>query len=256
MIDLQLQGLRAVVTGATGGIGNAIAEKLALEGCALTLVARDPPALDREAARLGALASGAPVATIAADLGRPEDIARVAVSLENADILVNAAGAVPRGQLLDTTAEAFRWGMAVKGFGTIDLCREAFRHMKARRRGVILNIIGNSGQRPNPKSVGTSTVNAALIAFTEAVGSISPDDNVRVLGINPGLVATPRTAGLLQASADPNDLAYTHLTRDLPFGRMARPEEIADFAAFLVSARAGYCSGSVYTIDGGARLRV
>jgi 3-oxoacyl-[acyl-carrier protein] reductase len=255
-MDLQLTGKRVLVTGASRGIGYGIAEHLAAEGCALTLVARDPSALEKAAAALAAKYSGLQVGSVAADLGQNNQLARVYPHLESVDILVNSAGAVPRGMLLDTSADQLREAMNSKAFGAIDLCREAYRHMQARRSGVILNIIGISGERPNPKSVPTSTVNAALIAFTQAVGAISPDDNVRVVGLNPGLVATDRTAGLMEPSDNANDKAYAHLTSNLPFGRMATTDEIADFAVFLVSDRASYCSGTVYTVDGGARLRV
>ncbi|MBL6457227.1 SDR family oxidoreductase [Belnapia sp. T6] len=244
-----------LITGASKGIGYGIAAHLAAEGCALTLVARDPAGLEKAAAALAARHPGLQVATVAADLGQRDQLGRVFPHLETTDILINSAGAVPRGKLLDTSAEQLREAMDGKGFGAIDLCREAYRHMQARRDGVILNIIGISGERPNPKSVPTSTVNAALIAFTEAVGAISPDDNIRVLGLNPGLVATERTAGLMKPSGSANDAAYAHLTANLPFGRMATTDEIADFAAFLVSPRASYCSGTVYTVDGGARFR-
>lgn len=254
-MDLQLMDRRALITGASKGIGYGIAARLAAEGCALTLVARDPAGLDKAAAALKAMHPGLDVSTVAADLGHRDQLGGLYPRLSSVDILVNSAGAVPRGQLLDTTAEQLRAAMDSKGFGTIDLCREAYRHMRARRDGVILNIIGMSGERPSPKSVPTSTVNAALIGFTQAVGALSPDDNIRVLGLNPGLVATERTAGLMTASSDPHDNAYAHLTSNLPFGRMATTGEIADFAAFLVSPRASYCSGTVYTVDGGARFR-
>jgi 3-oxoacyl-[acyl-carrier protein] reductase len=254
-MDLELAGKRALVTGGSKGIGYGIARRLLAEGCKVKLVARDAAALDKARAALVEGQRGAEVTAHAADLGDRAHLARIFPLLAEVDILVNSAGAVPRGKLLDTSADVFRAAFDVKVMGTIDLCREAYRHMSARRSGVIVNIIGLSGERPNPKSVPTSTANAALIAFTQAVGCMSADDNVRVVGINPGLIATPRTAGMTDPGNTVDNTAYNHLLASLPFGRMGKPEEIADMVAFLASARASYVSGSVFTVDGGARFR-
>jgi len=256
MMDLELSGKRALVTGASKGIGFVIATRLAEEGCEVTIVARDAAALKAARDKILARHPGAKIRTHAADLGDRGHLQQVFPLLADVDILINSAGAVPRGSLLDNTPDIFRSSFDVKVMGTIDLCREVYGHMRSRRSGVIINIIGLSGERPNPKSVATSTANGALIAFTQAVGAGSGDDNIRVLGINPGLIATERTAGLTTASDAPHDKAYTHLTASLPFGRMGYPEEIADMAVFLASPRASYTSGTVYTVDGGARFRV
>lgn len=258
-MNLEIEGKKALVTGGSRGIGFAIASRLAAEGCEVRLVARDAAAL--EAARVRILAArraevSVPVTVHAADLGDPRQLQGVFPLLQDVDILVNSAGAVPRGTVFEVSAETFRAAFAVKVMGAIDLSREALRHMCARRSGVIVNIIGLSGERPNPRSVATSTANAALIAFTQSVGSISVDDNVRVLGVNPGLIATERTASLTDASDHVNSAAYRHLIATLPYGRMGTPEEIADVVAFLASPRATYMSGTVVTVDAGSRFRV
>lgn len=254
-MELELAGKRALVTGGSKGIGYAIARRLLAEGCSIKLVARDPAALASARTALLEEKPGAEVTVHAADLGERKHIERVYPLLADVDILVNSAGAVPRGKLLDTTADVFRAAIDVKVLGAIDLCREAYRHMSARRAGVIVNIIGVSGERPNGKSVPTSTANGALIAFTQAVGSLSVDDNVRMVGVNPGLIATTRTASMSDPANAIDSKAYSHLLSSLPFGRMGKPEEIADMVAFLASARAAYISGCVYTVDGGVRFR-
>ncbi len=127
--------------------------------------------------------------------------------------------------------------------------------MQRRRSGVIVNIIGISGAHPNPKSIGTSTANAALIAFTQALGAESVDHGVRVMGINPGLVNTERTASLLRPAKEA-DKAYSALMETLPFDRMAEPSEIGSMVAFLASSQASYMSGDVISIDGGSRFMV
>jgi len=255
-MDLGLKGKQALVTGASKGIGYGIAKRLLEEGCLVKLVARNAEALENARNRLLAECPGSIITILRADLGNRKDLECIFPSLDDVDILVNSAGAVPRGNLLDNSADVFRSAFDVKVMGAIDLCREAYRHMSARRYGVMVNIIGLSGVKPNPKSVATSTANAALIAFTQAVGSMSPDDNIRVVGINPGLIATPRTAGLVNPDDSPHNRAYTHLLSSLPFGRMGLPEEIGDMVVFLASERASYISGCVYEVDGGTHFRV
>jgi len=251
-MDLQLSGRTALVTGGSKGIGFACAKALAAEGCHLRLVARDKAALVEARDTLRA-AHDVSVEIFEADLSRLSDSLLVDAFPE-VDIVVNSAGAIPRGGLLDVDPGALREGFEGKLMGTIALCRAFYRRMRERRRGVILNIIGISGLRPNPKSIGTSSANAALIALTQALGAESVDHGVRVLGVNPGLVRTGRTASLLNPT-QAADKAYDALLASLPFGRMAEPAEVADLVSFLVSERASYLSGEVISIDGGSRFR-
>jgi 3-oxoacyl-[acyl-carrier protein] reductase len=251
-MDLQLSGRTALVTGGSKGIGFACAKALAAEGCHVRLVARDKAALVEARDTLRA-AHDVSVEIFEADLSRLSDSLLVDAFPE-VDIVVNSAGAIPRGGLLDVDPGALREGFEGKLMGTIALCRAFYRRMRERRRGVILNIIGISGLRPNPKSIGTSSANAALIALTQALGAESVDHGVRVLGVNPGLVRTGRTASLLNPT-QAADKAYDALLASLPFGRMAEPAEVADLVSFLVSERASYLSGEVISIDGGSRFR-
>ena len=128
--------------------------------------------------------------------------------------------------------------------------------MIARQAGVIINIIGIAGERLNPNSIGTSVANAALIAFTKAFGAESVDHGVRVLGINPGLIHTPRTENLLHPKTEVDRQAYAKVMANLPYGRMGTPDEIAHLAVFFASdAMAKYLSGDVISIDAGTRFR-
>lgn len=252
-MDLHLRGKRALVTGGSKGIGLASASMLAEEGCDLVLVARDAIAL--EAAARAQAAHGVDVRTIPADLARPEDLAKVVAEAGPIDILVNNAGAIPPGDLLSVEAGTWRSAWDLKVFGYIDLTRALYPRLKG-RGGVVVNVIGSAGERPEPNYIAGSTGNAALMAFTRALGARSPRDGVRVVGINPGPVATDRIEMLLRAKAERTTgdaERWQEAFKDNAFGRAAKPEEIAAAVAFLASPRSGYTSGVVLTIDDPSR---
>jgi 3-oxoacyl-[acyl-carrier protein] reductase len=145
-------------------------------------------------------------------------------------------------------------------FGYIDLTRSLYRSMKAAGGGVIVNVIGTAGERPRADYVIGSTGNAALMAFTRAVGGRSADDGIRVVAVNPALTATDRAETMLRSWALQrwgNEARWRELEAEmnLPFGRMATAGEVADVVAFLASPRAGYISGTVVTVDGGGSNR-
>lgn len=244
----------ALITGGSKGIGLAIAKGFAAEGYALKLVARQPESL--ELAKQELLKEfNIPVQTYALNLSVEQDLEKLTPVFSDVDVLVNSAGAIGRGSLLDINPKEFRDGWDGKVMSTIMLSRAACAQMYPRQSGVIINIIGIAGDRLNSKSIGTSAANAALIAFTKALGSESVDHNVRVVGINPGLTRTTRTENLLHPKTETDRQAYGALLKNLPFGRMGEASEIADLALFLASDKAKYLSGEVISVDGGARYR-
>jgi NAD(P)-dependent dehydrogenase (short-subunit alcohol dehydrogenase family) len=130
--------------------------------------------------------------------------------------------------------------------------------MKSRRHGVIVNIIGSAGEKLDAAYIAGSTGNASLMAFTRALGGAAPDAGLRVVGINPGPVATDRLVTLLKKRAQDRlgDAGrWQELVKPMPFGRAAKPEEIAAMVAFLASDLSGYTTGTIVTIDGGAAHR-
>lgn len=252
-MDLRLRGKRALVTGASKGIGAAVAEAFAEEGCHLHIAARSLPALDALAARLRA-AHGVEVIVHAVDLRQPEDIARLAAASADIDILINNAGDIPGGPLEKVDELAWRTGWELKVYGYIDLTRLIYAQMKARGHGVIINDIGASGERVDFDYIAGSAGNAALMAFTRALGGRSLADRIRVVGINPGPVATDRIVSLMKSIAQNrlgDESRYEELMARFPLGRAAEPREIADTIAFLASDRSSYTSGVIVTVDGG-----
>lgn len=252
-MDLQLAGRRALVTGGSKGIGLACAEALAEEGCDLLLVARDAAALEGAADQVRNRRQVA-VQTVSADLSQQTEVERVAGMAGQVDILVNNAGAIPPGNLLAVDERAWRAAWDLKVFGFIGLCRALLPAMQARGAGVVVNVIGAAGESFDPNYVAGASGNAALMAFTRALGRAGPAQGVRVVGINPGPVATERLERLLRhrAQAELGDAdRWRELCRSMPFGRPAEPAEIASAVAFLASPRSGYTSGTILTINGG-----
>lgn len=251
-----LEGKSALVTGASRGIGKAIAAKLIAAGCTVHLAARDATALAgiaKENAQVGDR-----INVHVADLSTREGVADLARRCGSPDILVNNAGAIPGGsiEIIDDATWIAAWDLKV--FGYIRLIRELLPKMYARGSGVVLNIIGMAGVANDYHYVCGSAGNAALIALTNALGSRSTDKGVRVLGINPTGTRTDRTERLQRTQAserlgDPE--RWREMLTDLPFGRLLEPDEIADLALFLVSDRASYLSGTVIDLDGGKRFR-
>ena len=244
-----------IVTGGSKGIGFGIAKAFASQGCSLRLVARDAASLE-EAKKTLEAEYGVEVRTMAVNLSEDKNIDSLAPFYEDADILINSAGAMGRGTLQDINPEKFRDAWEGKVMSTIFLTRPIYPFMKSRANGgVIINIIGIAADRLNFKSIGTTTANAALAAFTKAMGSESTNDNIRIVGIHPGLIRTPRTEVLVNPTSDADRKAYENLMKNLPYGRMGEPSEIANLALFLSSSQASYISGDVISVDGGSRFR-
>ena len=244
-----------MVTGGSKGIGFGIAKAFASQGCSLILVARDAAPLE-DAKKALVSEFGVEVRTMAVNLSEDKNIDALAPFYEDTDILINSAGAMGRGTLQDINPEKFRDAWEGKVMSTIFLTRRIYPFMKKRPQGgVIINIIGIAADRLNFKSIGTTTANAALAAFTKAMGSESTNDNIRIIGIHPGLIRTPRTEVLVNPTSDADRKAYENLMKNLPYGRMGEPSEIANLAMFLSSSQASYISGEVISVDGGSRYR-
>lgn len=252
-MELGLQGRSALITGASKGIGKAIALELAREGVAVALTARGAAELDAVRKEIAAV-SDVKVTTYPLDLADSKSVDVLARACGGIDILVNNAGAIPRGRVDEVDEQRWRGAWDLKVFGYINMTRAFYALMKARGSGVIVNILGNGGERLDAGYICGSTGNAALMAFTRALGGASHRDGLRVVGINPGPVATERLVGLMQKEArdrfgTPD--RWKELTKPFPFQRAGTSQEIANMVALLASDRSAYTTGTIITIDGG-----
>lgn len=257
-MDLQLSGRHVLVTGGSKGIGRACAEAFLAEGAVVSLVARDPAALEEAAASLRALRPGARVAAFAANLRDPE-AARAALDAAEAahgplDVLVNCAGAARRTSPAELDAKAWHEAMEAKYFAYIHMMDPAVKRMAERRSGAIVNVVGAGGKVANPTHLAGGAANAALMLVSAGLASAYAGRGVRVNAINPAQVLTDRLRARFDAEARlaasegrpvpaaPGD--------KLPMGRPAAPEEIANVAVFLASPRASYVNGAIVAVDG------
>ena len=256
-MDLNLRGRTALITGASKGIGIASAECLAAEGVNVILVSRTQADLDAARARIAGR-HNVNVLVYAYDLSDSRNVDRLAEAHPDIDILVNNAGAIPGGDLQAITEDRWRAAWDLKVFGYINMCRRFYTEMKTRQRGVIINILGMAGEKMDRTYIAGSTGNAALMAFTRALGGSAGDDGLRVVGINPGAIATDRLVTLMKTRAKNqwgDENRWEELMKPLPMGRAGKPEEIGVVVALLASDLSAYTSGTIITIDGGAANR-
>ena len=252
-----LQGKAAIVTGASRGIGRAIAIALATRGARCVICARDEDRLNgvvQEIHKAGGTAEGLPL-----DLRLPDAPARLvdfAVSrLGRLDIVVNNAGATRRGEFLTLSDEDFLDGFALKFFGAVRLIRAAWPHLKA-SQGSVVNIVGVGGRTPGaPFAIGGS-VNAALLSLTKSLSATGIADGVQVNAVSPGAVRTDRLKKRLQDAAARDGIDLAAAERQFVAAervtRIGEPEDIAGLVAFVVGPEGRFLQGALIDMDGGA----
>lgn len=252
-MDLQLAGKVAIITGASRGIGRAIAEVLSEEGMRLVLAARSVELLNEVAN-----SCSSETAVFQVDLREPDApqrLVRFAVQRFAAiDLLVNNAGATKRGDFLQLTEDDWQDGFALKFYGAVRCCREAWPHLAA-SQGSIVNVVGIGGRTGSAEFAIGGTVNAAVLNLTKVLADRGIADGIRVNAINPGAIVTDRLTIRIKALAEERSLsledAATHMASQMGVDRFGEPFEIARAVAFLGSSAAGYCQGAILDIDGG-----
>lgn len=246
----------AIVSGASQGIGEATAVRLARDFDRLVLVARNEEKLHATAAK--AKAAGAQSLLLPADLSIPataeEVVARTVEAFGRIDAVVNIAGAVPQVDLLDMTDAQWDDGMRLKLHGARRLTVKAWEHLKASKGSVILTS-GNSALFPKASYAAVGTVNAAIAALAKAFADLGIRDGVTVNSVLPGPVMTGRRRSYLEHWAPAHDMtveeAFAKFPKEAGIARYGEPEEIANLIAFLVSPAAKWMTGTAVRMDGG-----
>jgi NAD(P)-dependent dehydrogenase (short-subunit alcohol dehydrogenase family) len=250
-------GKTAIVTGASRGIGRAIAMRLAKDGAKTVLCARDVAALEAGVKEIKV--AGGTATSIALDLrlpGSPAELADFAAKrFDGIDIVVNNAGATKRGAFLELTDDDWADGFALKFFGAVRLTRAAWPYLKF-SRGSVVNISGGGGRTPGAEFAIGGSVNAAMQSFTKAMAEVGIADGVQVNVINPGLVRTGRFQKRLEAVAKEQGVDLATAERRMIAAskttRVGEPEDIAALVAFIAGPEGRFLQGAMIDMDGGS----
>ena len=252
-MEVNLKGKSVLITGASKGIGLAIAEFMAAEGCNLHIAARDEGLL-KAAAELLRKEHGVAVSIHRRDLSLTPEVEALGKACEDVDILVNNAGDIPPGTIEEIDGATWRKAWNLKVYGYVDLTRIIYRRMCARRSGVIINIVGTAARTPNHRYIAGCMANIALNMFTQCLGGESMRHGVRVVAVNPGPTVPGRHLAHIKARAKRllgDENRWPELHAKSPAGRAGQASEIAEAVAFLASDRAGFISGVAIDVDGG-----
>lgn len=257
-MELGLKNKVALVAAASRGLGRAVAEELANEGTSLILCARDGDVLEQCCENIRQRTS-VPIFGIPADLSKSSDIEKLyEAGMERfgqIDILVTNVGGPPAGTFENLPRES--WGDATKLIldSVLDLTRLALPQMKERRWGRILNITSIAAKQPVENLILSNSLRAAVTGFAKTLADEVAPFGITVNNILPGYTRTERVEQLACTIAEKEGVtpadAVTKWTAEIPMGRLGEPHEFAALAAFLVSERASYITGSSIAVDGG-----
>jgi len=270
-VDLQLSGKVVLITGASKGIGLACAQAFAREGAQVAIVSRDPDNLARAKAALAE--QGLQVHPFAADLSDANQaeqmVQAVTQALGEIDVLVNSAGAAKRYEPETLDAAAFQATMNAKYFPYMFPQQAVLKRMVARVKaheerdgsstatpGTIVNIIGMGGKVASDFHIAGGAANAALMLATAGFAHYYARYGIRVNAINPGQTLTDRVDQAMELEAArlgiSKEEALARGQKNVPLGRYAQPQEVADVALFLASARSSYVTAAMIPMDGGS----
>lgn len=258
-MNLELQGRKAIISGANRGIGRVIAFALAAEGVRVAALGRNVADCEGVAKEINAKTPGAKAFAVRIDLHDRTTIKpavdAAARELGGLDILINCAGGAYRGRLGEIPDEMWEQYFAVKPLGLLRVTREALPYLKQSTQGRVINISGTRGREPESHSMMSGPINFGTLSLTKAMANEFGAHGITVNAITPGSTRTRRWDELVGITARERGLsaeaAEKFLLQEVPLGKVIDPEDIADLCVFLASARARLISGTAINVDGG-----
>src|ERR1700691_4410799 len=257
-MDLAMKDKKAIVTGASEGIGKAIARSLAREGVDVAICARRKEPLEATAAEI-AKESGRKIVAFPADLTKPADaenfVKAAHAALGRIDILVNNAGSSPGGVLDHLSEEDWASSLQLKFMGYVRCMKHVLPIMQKQKKGRVVNLIGNDGVKVSYWEIAPGAANAARQNLTLSLATQYGKDNISFVPVNPGPVRTERWAGLVKAMARDMKISFEEADKlapaSIPLGRIAESEEVANLVTFLASDLAFFVNCPMIEIDRG-----
>ena len=254
-MDITLTGRSAIITGGSKGLGLAMATRFAAEGADVAVVAREQKAIDQAVAAIRKTAK-AKVAGISADVAKAAEVQRAYDEAMRAfgklDIVINNAGTSQTGAFEALTDEVMQRDLDLKLFGAIRLTRLVWPQMKERRWGRVINVLNIGAKAPRAASAPTSVSRAAGLALTKVLAGEGAPHNILVNAMLVGLIESDQHVQRAKRTGVALDDCYRNHAKNLPLGRMGKPEEFANLACFLASDAGSFVAGTAINVDGGA----